>query len=114
MFIITKILVVGSNTRAISESLKELGYTVYATSFFDLIDQRDSVDKLIVPSDFYNFDLRILEDLALDYVNEVDYIIPASDVDVSRFPKSKIIGNVDTEPINNKYKMYKRLYKNRI
>ena len=112
MYIITKILVIGSNTRAISKSLKQLGYTVYATSFFDLVDQRNFVDKLIVPSDFNDFDLKILEDLALDYVNEVDYVIASSDINMGRFPKSKVIGNYDTEPINNKYKMYKKLYKN--
>jgi len=112
VYIITKILVIGSNTRAISKSLKQLGYTVYATSFFDLIDQRTFVDRFIVPLDFYDFDLKILEDLALDYVNEVDYIIASSDINISRFPKSKVIGNYDTEPINNKYKMYKKLYKN--
>lgn len=56
--------------------------------------------------------MKILEDLALEYVNEVDYIICNSDVDVSRFPRNKIIGNVDTDFINNKYKLFKLLHKN--
>ena len=85
---------------------------MYATSFFYLVDQLSFVDKLIVPSSFESFDLRVLEDLALDYVNEVDYIIFTSDVNFSRFPKSKIIGNVDTGAINDKFKLYKKLYKN--
>lgn len=70
------------------------------------------VEKLIVPEDFYSFDLKVLEDLALEYVNEVDYIICSSDVDVSRFPKSKIVGNKKTDNITDKYKMYKKLHKN--
>ncbi|WP_455645042.1 ATP-grasp domain-containing protein [Methanosphaera sp.] len=94
-----------------SKSLKKLGYVVYATSFYDLVDQRDFVDKLLVPSE-NTFNLSDLEDIALDFVNEVDYIICTSDVDVSRFPKNKIIGNVDTDFINNKYKLFKFLYKN--
>ncbi|RAP49479.1 MAG: hypothetical protein BZ133_07710 [Methanosphaera sp. SHI613] len=102
----------GSNTRALSKSLKQLGYTIYATSFFNLIDQRDYVDKLIVPDNFSAFDMDILVDVALDYVNEVDYIICSSDVDVTKFPKSKVIGNYDVDAINNKYKLYKRLHKN--
>lgn len=101
----------GSNTRSVSKSLKELGFTVYATSFFDIVDQHEYVDKLLVPSDI-NFNTSSLERLALDYVNEVDYIIFTSDVDITRFPRSKIIGNVNTDLINNKYKLYKKLYKN--
>ncbi|RAP52535.1 MAG: hypothetical protein BZ137_08490 [Methanosphaera sp. rholeuAM130] len=111
MHIITKILIVGSNTRPLSKSLKELGYTVYATSFFDLLDQRDVVDKLIVPDEFSFFDMNLLIDLAMEYVNEVDYIICSNDIDVSRFPKSKIIGNYDVDAVNNKYKLYKKLHK---
>ena len=112
MFIITKILIVGSNTRPLAKSLKELDYTVYATSFFNLVDQREYVDKLIVPDDVSNFDMDVLVDLAVSYANEVDYIICSSDVDVTRFPKSKIIGNYDVDEINNKYKLYKKLHKN--
>ncbi|RAP45084.1 MAG: hypothetical protein BZ135_06350 [Methanosphaera sp. rholeuAM6] len=89
-----------------------LGHTVYATSFFNLIDQEDYVDTLIVPSYFDSFDLKVLENLALNYVNEVDYIIFTSDVNTDRFPKSKIIGNTNTNHITDKYEMYKKLNKN--
>lgn len=75
-------------------------------------DQKRYVKKLIVPSDFHTFDLKTLEDLALNYVNEVDYIIYTSDINLDRFPKSKIIGNVNTREIIDKYKLYKKLYKN--
>ena len=34
-----------------------MGYIVYATSFFELEDQKKYVDKLIVPSYFDSFDL---------------------------------------------------------
>ncbi|MCD7781876.1 MAG: ATP-grasp domain-containing protein, partial [Methanosphaera sp.] len=102
-------MVVGSNTRAVSKSLKALGYIVYATSFFNLVDQTGYVDKLIIPEYFDSYDLKYIEDAALDYVNEVDYIIFTSDVNTSRFNKSKIIGNIDTKNINNKYKLYKHL-----
>ena len=70
-----------------------MGYIVYATSFFELEDQKKYVDKLIVPSYFDSFDLTLIEDLALNYVNEVDYILFTSDVNIDRFPSSKIIGN---------------------
>ncbi len=56
--------------------------------------------------------MKILEDLALNYVNEVDYIIFTSDVNTDRFPSSKIIGNKKTNDIIDKYKMYKKLHKN--
>ena len=89
-----------------------LGYTVYATSFFRLIDQEKFVDKLIYPQDIESFNLKVLEDLSLNYVDEVDYIIYTSDINIDRFPKSKIIGNKNTKDIINKYTMYKKLYKN--
>lgn len=89
-----------------------MGYTVYATSFFELEDQKRYVDKLIVPSSFDSFDLKIIEDLALNYVNEVDHIIFTSDVDMDRFPSSKIIGNKKNKDIIDKFKLYKRLHKN--
>lgn len=107
-----KILIVGSNTRALSKSLKQLGYCVYATSFFYLVDQLKYVDKLLVPENIDNFNLDNLVEVALDYVKEVDYIICSSDVDLSKFPKSKIIGNKDTDSICNKFKLYKKLHKN--
>lgn len=70
------------------------------------------MDKLIVPPYFEGFDLKVLEDLALKYVNDVDYIIFTSDVNTDRFPKSKIIGNNNTKNIINKFDMYKKLHKN--
>lgn len=70
------------------------------------------VDKLLVPDKFDTFNPKILEDLALDYVNEVDYIICAGDIDVTRFPSSKIVGNKKIENVVDKYKMYKKLHKN--
>lgn len=50
--------------------------------------------------------------MALEYVHEVDYIICSSDVNTSKFPSSKIIGNKDTNNINNKYRLFKYLHKN--
>jgi predicted ATP-grasp superfamily ATP-dependent carboligase len=70
------------------------------------------VDKLIFPSNFDSFDLKLIENLALNYVNEVDYIIFTSDVDTDRFPSSKIVGNKNNKGIIDKYQMYKKLYKN--
>ena len=89
-----------------------LGYTVYATSFYDVTDAYEFVDKLLVPSDINDFSLKSLEDIALDYVDDVDYIIFTSDVDTTRFPKSKVIGNYNTDLVNNKFKLYKFLHKN--
>lgn len=85
---------------------------MYATSFYNLVDQRNVADKLLVPENIGMFSIKSLEDIALDYVNEVDYIIFTGDADISRFPKNKIIGNHNTDFINNKFKLYKFLHKN--
>lgn len=71
----------------------------------------DYVDKLIIidKPGYNNVDI---ENLALNYVDDVDYIICCGDIDTSRFPKSKIIGNKDTGSVNDKYKLYKKLHKN--
>lgn len=71
----------------------------------------DYVDKLIIidKPGYNNVDI---ENLALNYVVDVDYIICCGDIDTSRFPKSKIIGNKDTGAVNDKYKLYKKLHKN--
>ena len=75
-------------------------------------DQKNYVDKLIVPQYFDNFNMKTLEDLALNYANEVDYIIFTSDVNTDRFPNKKILGNQNTKHITDKYQMYKKLHKN--
>ncbi len=84
---------------------------MYATSFFDLVDQRGYVEKLIIPCSDHIFDNQKLVEVALEYVDVVDYIIFTSDVDTSCFPKEKVIGNYDTKYINNKYDLYKKLSK---
>ncbi len=75
-------------------------------------DQKKYVDKLITPNNFDTFDIKVIEDLALNYVNEVDYIVFTSDVNIDRFPSAKIIGNTKNSHIINKWDMYKKLHKN--
>lgn len=65
-----------------------------------------------MPSSFDTFDLKVIEDLALNYVKEVDCIIFTSDVNIDRFPSSKIIGNKKNKNIVDKFKMYEKLHKN--
>lgn len=110
-YILSRILVVGSNTRAVCKFLYELGFSVYATCFFDLVDMHEYVDKLIIINS-PTFNLCDLEEAALKYVDCVDYILCCSDVDVSKFPSSKIIGNKNNDDIRDKYKLYKHLHKN--
>jgi predicted ATP-grasp superfamily ATP-dependent carboligase len=49
--------------------------------------------------------------MASEYIEQVDHIICCSGVDPLKFPKNKIIGNIDVSSVQNKYKLYKNLKK---
>ncbi|MDO5850917.1 MAG: ATP-grasp domain-containing protein [Methanobacteriaceae archaeon] len=109
-----KILIAGSNTTQVSKSLKEKGYIVYATSYFNNVDQRKYTDKLITPTKKQitkEYNPELIETLAKEYTNEVDRIICLAGVRPWKLPKNKIIGNKNTEKIDDKYKQYQKLKK---
>jgi uncharacterized protein len=116
------VLVVGANTRPIACSLKKLGYNVYSADYFCTKDLKPCTDSLkcVLSQIPYascgrfslNFDEDYLEELATLLVDESDFIICCSGSSPQKFPLHKIWGNKNTENIENKYKLYKKL-KNR-
>jgi uncharacterized protein len=116
------VLVVGANTRPVACSLKKLGYNVYSADYFCTEDLKPCTDSLkcVLSQIPYsscgrfslNFDEEYLAELATILVNEVDFIICCSGSSPQNFPLHKIRGNKDTENIENKYKLFKKL-KNR-
>jgi len=116
------VLVVGANTRSVACSLKKLGYNVYSADYFctkDLIPCTDSLKCVLSQLPYascgqfsLNFNEDYLAELAILLVDIADFIICCSGSSPQNFPLYKIKGNKDTEIIENKYKLYKKL-KNR-
>jgi uncharacterized protein len=115
------ILVVGTNTRPVACSLSKLGYDVYSVDYFGCLDLKPCVNEyksFLSQKPFHSsgflserFHPTILEQMASEYIEQVDHIICCSGVDPLKFPKNKIIGNNDVSSIQNKYKLYKTLKK---
>jgi uncharacterized protein len=116
------VLVVGANTRPVACSLKKLGYNVYSADYFCTDDLKPCTDSLKcvlsqIPYEScgrfsVNFDEDYLAELATLLVDQADFIICCTGSSPQNFPMHKIKGNKDTESIENKYKLYKKL-KNR-
>ena len=116
------VLVVGANTRPVACSLKKLGYNVYSADYFCTEDLKQCTDDLecVLSQIPYascgrfslNFDADYLAELGTLFVDMADFIICCSGSSPQNFPLNKIRGNKDTENIENKYKLYKKL-KNR-
>ena len=116
------VLVVGANTRPIACSLKKLGYNVFSVDYFCTKDLKPCTDSLkcVLSQIPYascgrfslNFDEDYLAELATLLVDVSDFIICCSGSSPQKFPLHKIRGNKNTENIENKYKLYKKL-KNR-
>ncbi len=114
-----KVLVAGSNTRAVVCSLKKLGYQVYSADYFGTMDLRQCADKFQSVLDQKpqkscgrfreRFNPLIIEEMALKMVDDVDGIICCVGVSPARFPSNKIIGNVDLEVVEDKYSLIKKL-----
>ena len=114
-----KVLVVGSNTRPVASSFKKLGYTVYAVDYFytaDLVEASDYRRSVLSPDPYLSsgnfaedFQPSLLRDAAEEFMDEVDFIICTSGASPEDFPRDKILGNKHTSPVEDKYKLYKRL-----
>ncbi|MGC9517660.1 MAG: ATP-grasp domain-containing protein [Methanomicrobiales archaeon] len=114
-----KILVVGTNTRALACSAKKLGHQVYSVEHFctqDLLECCQEADCTINQKPFQScgfledsFDPVMLAKSALKYVNNVDFILYNSGVLPNIFPISKVRGNAKTDKVENKYKFYKKI-----
>ncbi len=115
------ILVIGANTRPIVCSLKDIGYNVFSADYFGCVDLRDCVTdyKSVLSQKPFStcgnfskkFDPDVIIKMALEMVNDVDFIIYNSGVSPLKLPKRKLIGNKDIEAVQNKYKFYKHLKK---
>jgi predicted ATP-grasp superfamily ATP-dependent carboligase len=115
------ILVVGTNTRPIACSIRNLDYAVYSADYFGCRDLHPCVNnyksvlsqKPFESTGFFSqkFDKELLIKLAEDYVEQADKIICCSGASPQKFPKHKLIGNKDVSKVENKYKLYKQLRK---
>lgn len=113
------ILVVGANTRAVACSLKKLGYTVYSADYFGVMDLRPCADIVKSVLDqkpgkscgkfSERFDSHIVEEMALEMVDDVDGVICCAGVTPDKFPSHKIIGNPDVKIAEDKYTVFQKL-----
>lgn len=113
------VLVIGVNTRSVACSLKKLGFDVCSVDYFGTLDlqectthHRSVLNQKANQSGGYfdeNFDPAGLLDIAGDFIDYVDFIIPLAGASPEDFPKKKIMGNKDVEDVENKYKLYKNL-----
>ncbi len=115
-----KMLLVGVNTRPLTQSAYQLGYEIFSTSYFCTSDFNSYHHKKCIlkqKTDYScgnfeeSFHSSVLLDLASSYIDRVDHIIPYTGVLPDNFPSSKILGNKRVENIVNKYKLYKKLKK---
>ncbi|MCS3901905.1 ATP-grasp domain-containing protein [Methanococcus voltae] len=117
----SKILVVGVNTRPVVNSFKKLGFEVYSVSYYNPIDcHSDKSEYLINDMSHGNFYNNYSEDellnLANNYEDMVDNYIICSGIfesTNSKIPKWDTIGNSPKKinEISNKYNITKNLQK---
>ena len=114
-----KILVLGINTRPVTNSAKRLGYKVYSVSYYNPVDLEADVKEYFI-NDIYhghfreNYDSRKLIECAERYVDEVDYTFICSGVfeyEGSKTPNWDVVGNPPKKikRLSNKYYVMKKL-----
>lgn len=112
-------MVVGANTRALACSVKKLGYKVFAADYFGVMDLRPCADTFKSVLDqkpgtscgkfIERYNSHIIEEMALEMVDDVDGVILGAGVSHSRFPSNKIIGNYDPEDVEDKFRLSRKL-----
>lgn len=115
------VLVVGANTRPVACSLNQAGYNVYSSDYFGCEDIKPCVKEFrsILKSTphestgFFSekFSQDKLQEIADEFIDDVDHIICCSGADPKQFPKTKVLGNRNISNVENKYKLYKTLKK---
>ena len=115
------ILVIGANTRPVVCSLKSIGYNVFSADYFGCVDLRNCITnyKSVLSQEPYSscgnfskkFDPDTIFNMALEMIDDVDFIIYNSGVSPLKLPKRKLIGNNEIDAVQNKYKLYKHLNK---
>ena len=113
-----KLLIIGINTRSVLNSALKLDYEIYSTSYFSTSDTPQIKNQKIILNESENescgnfeeqFTTENILNISEDYIDEVDYIIPISGISPSDFKKKdqkKILGTVDIEKIEDKFKFY--------
>ena len=116
-----KLLLIGINTRSMLNSALNLNYDVYSTSYFSTADTPQIKNQKIILNENENESCGIFEDqfnseniikISKDFLDEVDYIIPISGISPHEFEKKhqrKILGNKNTENIEDKFKFYNKI-----
>lgn len=115
------VLVVGANTRPVACSLSRAGFHVYSADYFGCEDITTCVKEYrsilkyqpYESTGFFSeiFTQNRLNEIAAEFIDDVDHIICCSGADPKQFPKNKVLGNKDVSNVEDKYKLYKTLKK---
>jgi hypothetical protein len=100
-------------------SLKKLGYTVYSADYFGVMDLRICADRVESVLDqkpqkscgrfTERFNPIIIEEMALEMVDDVDGVICCTGVSPDKFPSHKVIGNFDVRDVEDKSRLFWKL-----
>ena len=116
-----KLLLIGIDTRSMLNSALKLNYEIYSTSYFSSSDTPSIENQKIILNEIEdescgifedNFDSRSIIEYSQDFIDEVDFIIPISGISPSDFSKrdrKKILGNVNVEDVEDKFRFYKKI-----
>ena len=116
-----KLLLIGINTRSMLNSALKLDFEVFSTSYFSTLDTPTIKNQKVILNESdgescgnfeEEYDNKELLEISKDYIDEVDYIIPISGISPSDFKRKdqkKILGNVNVENIENKFKFYNKI-----
>jgi len=119
-----KLLIIGINTRGLINSAFKLPYQTYSVSYYSTLDFKVPYQEKHIlhqhsgkSCGFFEREYtpdKLLE-LSLEYMEEVDKIVLSTGISPNDFKgkfrkfKKKIIGNINTKDLENKYKFYKRI-----
>lgn len=116
-----KLLLIGINTRSMLNSALSLNFEVFSTSYFSTQDTPQIKNQKIILKESdgescgsfeEKFKSKNILDMSRDFIDEVDYIIPISGIspnDFSKKDQKKILGNKNTEKIEDKFRFYKEI-----
>jgi len=119
-----KLLIIGINTRGLINSALKLPYQTYSVSYYSTLDFKVPYQEKHVLNQhpgkscgFFEKEYRPdrLLELSLEYMEEVDKIVLSTGISPEDFKgkfrkfKKKIIGNTNTDDLENKYKFYKKI-----
>ena len=117
----TKLLLIGIDTRSMLNSALKLDYDIYSASYFSTSDTPQIENQKIILNEAEGESCGVFEDefnpqnlleISKDFIDEVDYIIPISGIspgDFSKHDQKKILGNRDVGEIENKFRFYEKI-----